>query len=429
MKQILLVDDDAVIVQIYRRKFVEAGFDVQVAGDGLAAMKMLCSGLKPEVVILDLMMPKMSGVDVLKFIRSRPDLKDTAVIIFSNSYMSDMVQAAAVAGADKALLKSRCPPALLVEAVDQMLSGAEVPESDTILLAAADYAPTMAAATGTTSSSPPESLEPAGEPNPTTTPQHPQPPREVSPAPDTQAKARAEFLGHAAATLKTIHALVDSVLAATDSTSRQLRLLDLYRKIHFVTSMAGMSGCNQIAQFVSAFEAMLFELQERPGHINVSTTKTINQSVDFLAELFERANHGPPNRELPPASVLVVDDDVISNRLIVTALKRANLKASSEGNPVSALNLIKSNHYDLVLLDISMPELDGFQLCAELRKLPAYARTPVIFVTCHSDFETRSRSILSGGNDLIAKPVLPIELAVKAVTHLLRTQMAAAQPG
>jgi twitching motility two-component system response regulator PilG len=74
----------------------------------------------------------------------------------------------------------------------------------------------------------------------------------------------------------------------------------------------------------------------------------------------------------------------------------------------------------LILLDISMPQLDGFQLCSELRKLPAHEKTPVIFVTCHSDFESRSRGILSGGNDLIAKPILAVELAVKAVTHLLR---------
>src|SRR5882672_1356860 len=147
MKLILMVDDDAVIVQIYRRKFLQAGFDVEVAADGLAAMKLLSSGVKPDVVVLDLMMPKMSGVDVLKFMRSRAESKATPVIIFSNSYMSDMVQAAAVAGADRALLKSRCPPAVLVEAVNQLLSGTEVPESDTILLAAADYAPTMVAAT------------------------------------------------------------------------------------------------------------------------------------------------------------------------------------------------------------------------------------------------------------------------------------------
>jgi len=417
MKQILLVDDDAVIVQIYRRKFLEAGYAVEVAADGLEAMKLLSSGVKPDVVVLDLMMPKMSGVDVLKFIRARPDLKTTPVIIFSNCYMSDMVQAAAVAGADRALLKSRCPPAILVEAVDQLLSGAEVPEADGILLAAADYAPTVAAAT-----SGPLPAKPPGEPAPTEESKVENATNAEQTQVEAQGKICAEFLGHSAATLKTIHSLIDSFLTSTDIRTRQLRLLDVYRKVHFVTSMAGMAGCGQIALFVSAFEALLFEVQEKPEHLTASMIQTITQSVDFLAQLFEQANHSA-DHALPSASVLVVDDDVISNRLIVTALKRVNVNASSEGNPIAALERLKKNNYDLILLDISMPTLDGFQLCAELRKLPAYGKTPVIFVTCHSDFESRSRGILSGGNDLIAKPILAVELAVKAVTHLLRAQL------
>jgi len=417
MKQILLVDDDAVIVEIYRRKFLQAGYAVEVAADGLEAMKLLSSGAKPDLVVLDLMMPKMSGVDVLKFIRARADLKTTPVIIFSNCYMSDMVQAAAVAGADRALLKSRCPPVILVEAVDQLLSGVEAPQADGMLLAAADYAPTLVAATsGPLQARQPEEPGPSEEPKAETAANLEQAQAEA------QGKVRGEFLRNSLSTLKTIHGLIDSFLGTTDLRTRQLRLLDLYRKVHFVTSMAGMAGCGQIALFVSAFEALLFEVQEKPEHVTASMIQTITQSVDFLAKLFQEANHSA-DHALPLANVLVVDDDVISNRLIVTALKRVNLEACSEGNPIVALQRLKEKNYDLILLDISMPKLDGFQLCAELRKLPAYGKTPVIFVTCHSDFESRSRGILSGGNDLIAKPVLAVELAVKAVTHLLRIQL------
>src|SRR2546427_11562757 len=154
MKQILFVDDDAVIAEIYRRKLVQAGFNVEVARDGLAAMKVLSGGAKPDLVVLDLMIPKFSGVDVLKFIRSNEQLKTTPVIIFSNSYMSDMAQAAAVAGADKALLKSRCPPALLVEITNHLLSGEQEGDDTSALLAVADYAPTMAAATSAAAPSP-----------------------------------------------------------------------------------------------------------------------------------------------------------------------------------------------------------------------------------------------------------------------------------
>jgi DNA-binding response OmpR family regulator len=121
--------------------------------------------------------------------------------------------------------------------------------------------------------------------------------------------------------------------------------------------------------------------------------------------------------------VLVVDDDPLSNHLVVAALRRARLEARAAENPLIGLELLRQRTYDLVLLDIEMPHMTGFDLCRKLRTLPGYARTPVIYVTAHSDFESRSKGVLSGGNDLIAKPVFPIELAVKTVTHLIKSHL------
>ncbi|HKI68114.1 MAG TPA: response regulator, partial [Verrucomicrobiae bacterium] len=78
------------------------------------------------------------------------------------------------------------------------------------------------------------------------------------------------------------------------------------------------------------------------------------------------------------------------------------------------------SHYDLVFLDIVMPGLDGLALCEKMRLLPLHKRTPVIFLTSLKDFKTRYRSVLSGGNDLITKPIMPTELCVKAITQLLK---------
>jgi DNA-binding response OmpR family regulator len=64
--------------------------------------------------------------------------------------------------------------------------------------------------------------------------------------------------------------------------------------------------------------------------------------------------------------------------------------------------------------------MNGFEVCQKIHEAPANAKTPIVFVTSLSDFETRARSTLSGGMDLIAKPILMIELSVKALTHLLR---------
>jgi two-component system chemotaxis response regulator CheY len=122
MKTILFVDDDAVIVQVYRARLLREGFDVEVAQDGLTAMKLLMAE-KPDLVVLDLMMPKFSGADVLKFIRAEPALKSTPVIILSNAYMTDLARQAADAGAELALLKSNCTPAQLLDAINKLLTG------------------------------------------------------------------------------------------------------------------------------------------------------------------------------------------------------------------------------------------------------------------------------------------------------------------
>jgi len=121
--------------------------------------------------------------------------------------------------------------------------------------------------------------------------------------------------------------------------------------------------------------------------------------------------------------VLVVDDDPLSNHLVVAALRRAQLEAQAADHPLTGLDLLRQRQYDVVLLDIEMPNMTGFDLCRRLRTLTGYARTPVIYVTVHTDFENRARSVLAGGNDLIGKPIFPIELAVKVVSHLIKSRL------
>jgi phosphoserine phosphatase RsbU/P len=79
---------------------------------------------------------------------------------------------------------------------------------------------------------------------------------------------------------------------------------------------------------------------------------------------------------------------------------------------------------------VDMPGMNGFELCTKLRALHRNKTTPVVFVTSLTDFESRANSTMSGGNDLIAKPFLFMELAVKALVYVLRgrlTQSSAAK--
>ena len=121
LDSVRLETDDPLIEMIYRKKLLEAGFQVDIAMDGLAAMKLLHSA-PPDVLVLDVMMPKFSGLEVLKYIQSQAALKDVRVIILSNMQFGGEQREAAASGADKTLAKSDCTPTTLVAAINEVLA-------------------------------------------------------------------------------------------------------------------------------------------------------------------------------------------------------------------------------------------------------------------------------------------------------------------
>ena len=124
MKKILVVDDDALILHLYRQQFTAAGFNVETATDGVAAIKILHAE-KPDLVVLDLMMPRLSGVEVLKFIRTDAGLRETPVVILSNCFMDDMRKTATALGVQGALYKSESKPSDLVALAVSVLENAK----------------------------------------------------------------------------------------------------------------------------------------------------------------------------------------------------------------------------------------------------------------------------------------------------------------
>jgi CheY-like chemotaxis protein len=126
MKTILFVEDDPVIVQVYLGPLQQRGFEVLVAEDGLVAMKGVLQ-LHPDLVLLDVVMPKVDGKYVLNFIRSRPELKATKVIILSVATYADAGAEAVAQHPDAFFLKSQCTPSLLVEKINELLGVSEPP--------------------------------------------------------------------------------------------------------------------------------------------------------------------------------------------------------------------------------------------------------------------------------------------------------------
>ena len=125
MKTILIVEDNPIISKIYQARFLKENFRVEVAENGLAAIKLLAT-LRPDLILLDLLMPIMHGVDVLRFVRSSPVLKSTPVVILSEAYMSDLAQEAAKIGAELTLLKSSCTPDLMLDIANKIFAGVPI---------------------------------------------------------------------------------------------------------------------------------------------------------------------------------------------------------------------------------------------------------------------------------------------------------------
>jgi two-component system, chemotaxis family, chemotaxis protein CheY len=103
--------------------------------------------------------------------------------------------------------------------------------------------------------------------------------------------------------------------------------------------------------------------------------------------------------------VLVVDDNAVNRKLAVTLLKRRGVDVDEAEGGLLALEMLATGEFDAVLLDISMPVIDGKEVCRRIRGTPATAGLRVIAYTAHA-MESERQSIMAAGfDDLLVKPI------------------------
>lgn len=122
------------------------------------------------------------------------------------------------------------------------------------------------------------------------------------------------------------------------------------------------------------------------------------------------------------SSILVVDDEHDLSQMMVDLLTEAGFEARSADSGREALTDIQADPPDLVLLDVNMPELDGFELAAMLKADPTTATIPIIMVSANEGRGARLIGLESGAEDYLAKPVDPAELLAKIRNLLLLRQ-------
>ena len=125
-RTVFVVDDDSSTANLYSKRLEEAGFKTASACDAAKACEAL-PNLSADLIIMDLMLPKRGGFDLLKAIRSDSRHKDTPVLVLSNTYLPEMSQRALRAGGSKALPRSECTSSELIS-ISRALVGVSDPK-------------------------------------------------------------------------------------------------------------------------------------------------------------------------------------------------------------------------------------------------------------------------------------------------------------
>ncbi len=126
------------------------------------------------------------------------------------------------------------------------------------------------------------------------------------------------------------------------------------------------------------------------------------------------------------ARILVVDDEPSISEVVKLYLEREGFDATVVGDGLSALSLLQSNPPDLLILDVMLPGVDGYEITRQMR---AASAIPIILLTARKDEIDRILGLELGADDYVVKPFSPRELVSRVKAVLRRTQQAPAPPG
>src|SRR3954471_14168979 len=124
--------------------------------------------------------------------------------------------------------------------------------------------------------------------------------------------------------------------------------------------------------------------------------------------------------EAPPSTILVVDDNPVNLQVLVRTLDGHGHRILAAKNGRAAIDIARRVRPDVVLLDVMMPEMGGFEVCRLLKAEPATRETAVIFLSALGDVEDKVSGLSLGAVDYITKPIQPEEVQVRVANHLMR---------
>ena len=369
-RKVLVIGLEPATASLYSSHLESAGFALASASLGDSILEQV-SDSKPEAVLLDLSSPSPSGAEAFRRIRSEPAFESLPLFVLSNGAAVELADQLGRDARVKVFQKASAPPADVARAIEEILNARKANSlSATIPQAHPEGAGDMQA--------------------------NDKPIRDGLPA------------------TKKLSEVVRTLCRTAERKSRIELLAVMRREARSLRESFSAANFEALANLTSALERLFTALEKDMGAINGSTLKTVSHAIDFLTRAAS-SNSVRDEMARTPIRMLAVDDDPVCLRtLMMLASKNNGVRLVACNGAEPALAQLKTADFDLILSDILMPGMNGFEFVAEVRKLPKHRATPVVFVTGLSDFETRSRSVLSGGCDLIAKPFTPRRSAGKS---------------
>ncbi len=375
-ENILLVDDDPFISQLYRRKLEQAGYSVDVVMDGKTALKALQT-VHPDLILLDLMLPDVHGLQVLSVIRSKPALNDVPVIVFSSNCDDKTIEQTMRNGATRYCCKANTTPAGMVQAVGETL---DIRREYKSVVQEAQHAPPR----NDLLSAIPASVE-------------------MPELDDAMPRKLLAFLD------------------APDPARQQEALLELYQGIQPQLKITHQEPCiASRAQLGRALEGLFEDLYAHPGHINDSTTRTLSSALDLLRTLCLKQRTPTPSLS-PPLLVAALHRDALFGQRVTAPLKRCLIRVVATTRVPFLQALLEENVFDLVLVDRDDPE-ETFALGRTIQAAPGGKNTPILATLPLAEM-TPGHGRMVPGIEGVAAPLNLEELVLKIVTLALRAGM------
>jgi CheY-like chemotaxis protein len=325
---------------------------------------------RPDVVVIDPVTPFPEAFDVVTRIRENPATEAVPVIALPTSRMP-LAEAIQLSGVSKILPRTINPPAELTDAIQIVLGR----DRTAVVSKSLPFLPDDAW------------LQTS-----------------IQAAPDV------------------VNAMRHALQSALQEGGNARGMRDLFQVVHGFSEQMALFGERPLYQFATAIEALVFDLHRFADHANASTLRTLSQAIDFLGVLLT-GSYREQLRDPGTAQVLVVDDEEGARKAMMAALNFVNVNSVAADAPAAALAALKTEAFELIFLDVGLPEMSGFDVCTRVRTLPLHEKTPIVFITGMATFQNRVQSNLSGGNDFVGKPFSLPELGLKAMLWILKGQL------